>query len=39
MNKCEDCGCELNEDNSSYEDFRCDDCVEAEQDEDYENEE
>ncbi len=37
---CEDCGCELNEYNTSYEYHRCDDCVEeAKQDEDYEDEE
>jgi hypothetical protein len=39
MDKCKDCGCELDDKNTSYEDCRCDDCIEAEQDEDYEDEE
>lgn len=34
MGKCYECNCELNDDNTSYEDFRCDVCVEAEQLED-----
>ncbi len=31
--KCCDCECELTKDNTSYVDFVCDDCYEAEQDE------
>ena len=28
MKKCSHCGCELTEDNCSYQDFTCDDCFE-----------
>lgn len=37
--KCENCDCEINEDNCSYEDGICDDCYEANCAEDEEDEE
>ena len=40
MKKCSGCGCELDEENTNYTDYICDDCYEEdENDEEYEDEE